>query len=377
MRKDVYVTQPDLPPIEEFTDSLKVIWNNKHITNFGVFHREFEDQLARYLGVKYVSLFASGTLALMTALKSLNITGEVITTPYSFCSTSHSILWNSLEPVFVDIEADGYTLDPAKVEEAITSRTSAILPVHVYGNACKMKQLQDISEKYNLKIIYDAAHAFGVKKAGVSILSTPNISILSFHATKVFNTIEGGAVICSSAQEKQRVDYLKNFGFIDETEIVEPGINAKMNELQAAYGLLQLKYVDSYILKRTKIALLYKERLNNIDGIKTLTIPDDVQHNWAYFPIFVDAEKFGMSRDELYELLKSRGIYGRRYFYPLISKLHPYNNFRSAHIDNLPISEKVSGQVICLPIYPELDFECVEEICSCIVDYSIKACINH
>lgn len=360
--KPIYVTQPSLPPLEEFTDLLKQIWNNKILTNNGPFHQQFEKELAEYLGVKYISLFSNGTLALITALQALRITGEVITTPFSFVATTHSLWWNNIKPIFADIEPDYFNLDPDKVEAAITPQTTAIMPVHVYGNPCKLERFQQIADTYGLKLIYDAAHAFGVKVNGNSILNYGDLSILSFHATKVFNTIEGGAIISPDEQTKKRIDYLKNFGFADELTVIAPGINAKMNEIQSAYGLLQLKYVDDCIAKRKQIAALYCEQLKGIEGIKVMEDIDGVDHAYSYFPILVDKVKYGKTRDELYEALKKHNIFGRRYFYPLISQFPTYRGLTSSKPDNLPIATSVAEQVICLPIYPGLEPEQQNEI---------------
>jgi len=366
LKNPIFVTQPSLPPLEEFTELLKQIWDNKILTNNGPFHQQFEQKLADYLGVKYISVFTNGTLALMTALQTLRITGEVITTPFSFVATTHSLWWNNIKPVFADIESDYFNLDPEKVEAAITPQTTAIMPVHVYGNPCKLERLQQIADTYGLKLIYDAAHAFGVKMNGNSVLNYGDLSILSFHATKVFNTIEGGAIICHDEKTKQRIDYLKNFGFADETTVIAPGINAKMNELQSAYGLLQLKYVDDCIAKRKKIALLYREQLKAVIGINCIEDIDGVDHAYSYFPILVDKEKFGKTRDELYEELKSHNIFGRRYFYPLISQFPTYRGLPSSKPDNLPVATRLADQVICLPIYPDLEVDSLVKIVSII-----------
>ena len=364
LENPIYVTQPAMPPLDEFTEYLKEIWDNKILTNNGPFHQQFEKELAKYLGVKYLSVFSNGTLALMTALQALKITGEVITTPFSFVATTHSLWWNNIKPVFVDIEPDYFTLDPEKVEAAITPQTTAIMPVHVYGNPCKMQQLQQIADTYGLKLIYDAAHVFGVNINGNSILNYGDLSILSFHATKVFNTIEGGAIVCPDEKTKKRIDYLKNFGFAGETTVIEPGINAKMNEVQSAYGLLQLKYVDEYIAKRKNVADLYREHLKDIPGIRFLDDIAGIRHNYAYFPILVDEKEYGNTRDELYEELKQHNIYGRRYFYPLISQFPSYRGLPSAKPSNLPIAEEIAQQVICLPIYTNL----TDQIVSLITD---------
>jgi len=362
----VFVTQPDLPPIDEFIDSLKLIWQNKILTNNGPFHKQFEQELADYLGVKYLSVFSNGTLALITALQALHITGEVITSPFSFVATTHSLWWNHIKPVFADIEPEYFNLDPDKVEAAITPQTTAIMPIHVYGNPCNVERFEQIADTYGLKLIYDAAHSFGVKVKEHSILNYGDLSILSFHATKVFNTIEGGAIICPDEKTKKRIDYLKNFGFAGEITVIAPGINAKMNELQAAYGLIQLKYVDSYIEKRKKIAETYRDRLSGIAGISFLVDMKNVSHAYSYFPILVNKEEYGRTRDELYEELKLRNIFGRRYFYPLISQFPTYRGLSSAIPENLPVATIVADKVICLPIYPNLEVNAIEKVCNVI-----------
>jgi dTDP-4-amino-4,6-dideoxygalactose transaminase len=364
--KRIYITEPSLPPLEEFIPYLEEMWETKQLTNNGPFHQRFEKELAEYLGVKYVSVFTNGTLALIIALQALNVTGEVITTPFSFVATSHALWWNKIEPVFVDIEPETLTLDPDKVKAAINENTTAIMPVHVYGNPCKIEQLAKIADEYNLKLIYDAAHVFGVKVDGKSILNYGDLSVLSFHATKVFNTIEGGAIICYDEDTKNRIDNLKNFGIVDETTVVEPGINAKMNELQAAYGLLQLKYIDHFIELRKNVVELYRRQLRATSGINILDDDANVRHNYAYFPIFVDPSQYGTTRDELYDELKLNNVFGRRYFYPLISHFSPYNRLPSARPTNLPIAEKVARQVICLPLYPQISEEEVLSICQLI-----------
>ncbi len=363
LHKPIYVTQPALPPLEEFTEYLKKIWDNKILTNNGPFHKQFEKELAEYLGVKYLSIFANGTLALITALQALRITGEVITTPFSFVATTHSLWWNNINPVFADIEPDYFTLDPDKVEAAITPQTTAILPVHVYGNPCKVDRFQQIADTYGLKLIYDAAHAFGVKINGNSILDYGDLSILSFHATKVFNTIEGGAIICQDEKTKKRIDFLKNFGFANETTVIEPGINAKMNELQAAFGLVQLKHVDEYIARCKAIARAYHEQLKGIPGICFLNDIKGVDYSYTYFPILIDSQEYGKTRDEVYEELKTHNIFTRRYFYPLISQFPSYKGLSSAKSENLPVAERVTVQVLCLPIFPDLEFNVIQEIC--------------
>lgn len=367
LSKPIYVTQPDMPPLDELNEYLKKIWDNKVLTNNGPFHQEFERALADYLGVKYISVFSNGTLALMTALQALKITGEVITTPFSFVATTHSLWWNNIKPVFADIEPDCFTLDPEKVEAAITPQTTAIMPVHVYGNPCNVKRLQEIADTYGLKLIYDAAHTFAVKIKGQSVLNFGDLSILSFHATKVFNTIEGGAIVCPDEKTKKRIDYLKNFGFTGEISVIEPGINAKLNELQAAYGLLQLKYVDGYIAGRKKVVGKYRQALQGLSGIRFLSDIPEVTHNYGYFPILVDPKAYGRTRDELYEELKRHNINGRRYFYPLISQFPSYRGLPSARAENLPVAEQVAEMVMCLPVYPGLEPSAQEAICNIVI----------
>ncbi len=360
--KIINVTQPTLPDLDEFVESLKDIWDSKQLTNNGRYHQEFEKQLAEFLGVKYISLFSNGTLALISALQVLRISGEVITTPYSFVATTHSLWWNGIRPVFVDIEPNTMNLDPAKIEAAITPKTTAILPVHVYGNPCALDEIQNIGDIYGLKVIYDAAHAFGVTRNGGSVLNFGDLSILSFHATKTFNTIEGGAIVCHDENTKKRIDYLKNFGFADEVTVVAPGINAKMNEVQAAYGLLQMKGFNNQVVRRKELAAAYRNQLNGINGLTYLEDIQDVKHNYSYFPIFIDENKLGISRDDLYFKLREKNIFGRRYFYPLISEFPAYRGLASADPAKLPVAERVAKQVICLPIYPELTLQTTETI---------------
>lgn len=360
----ITVTSPLLPDLDEFHGLLKEIWDSKWITNNGSFHKKLEAALCEYLKVPYVSLFTNGTLPLLTALQALRITGEVITTPYSFVATTHALWWNGIKPVFVDIDPRTGNLDPNKIEAAITPKTTAILPVHVYGKPCDVDAIQGIADKYGLKVIYDAAHAFGVEVNGESILNAGDISTLSFHATKVFNTIEGGAMIMHDAKTKQRIDYLKNFGFAGETEVVGPGINSKMDEVRSAYGLLNLKQVDASIAARKKVAMAYRDALRNVEGITFWDDMPGVKHNYSYFPIFVDAEKYGMTRDELYFKMKDQGVWGRRYFYPLISEFSTYRGLESATSENLPQATKMAESVICLPMHHALS----EEDCTRVID---------
>ncbi|MEI7180948.1 DegT/DnrJ/EryC1/StrS family aminotransferase [Pectobacterium carotovorum] len=351
---NIYVTSPLLPPLEDFVPYLKKIWENKLLTNNGPFHQQLERELANYLGVKYISLFSNGTLALLTALQALRITGEVITTPYSFVATSHSLLWNGLQPVFVDIDPVTCNLDPAQIERAITPATSAILPVHCYGIPANVERIQEIADIYGLKVIYDAAHAFGVTKDGTSILNHGDLSILSFHATKVFNTIEGGAIICPDEKTKKRIDYLKNFGFADEITVVAPGINGKMNEVQAAFGLLQLQHIGQGLEQRKSIYRRYYDALHDIPGLKIASVPECVVWNYAYCPVFI-ADTFPVSRDDVYQIMKQAGIFSRRYFYPLISTFPMYRGLNSAAPTNLPIASGIAEKVLCLPIYAGLE----------------------
>ncbi|MFT0232183.1 DegT/DnrJ/EryC1/StrS family aminotransferase [Bacteroides faecis] len=360
--KPIYVTSPLLPSLEDFTFLLKEIWESKMLTNNGNFHQKLEEELAKYLKVPYLSLFTNGTLPLITALQAMRITGEVITTPFSFVATTHSLWWNGIKPVFVDIEPETCNLDPSKIEAAITPRTTAIMPVHVYGKPCKTKEIQEIANKYGLKVIYDAAHAFGVEINGESILNFGDMATLSFHATKVYNTLEGGALVVHNEQTKKRIDYLKNFGFASETEVVAPGINSKVDEVRAAYGLLNLKQVDHAINSRRKVAIRYRDELQGVKGITFFNDIPGVRHNYSYFPIFINAEEYGMTRDELYFKMKEHNVFGRRYFYPLISTFSTYRGLDSANPDNLPIATQMSNNVICLPMHHALSENEVEYI---------------
>ena len=363
----ITVTSPLLPNLEDFHEILKDIWAKKWITNNGSYHQKLEGALCEYLKVPYISLFTNGTLPLITALQALRITGEVITTPYSFVATTHSLWWNGIKPVFVDIDPSTGNLDPDKIEVAITPQTTAIMPVHVYGQPCRTKEIQDIADKYGLKIIYDAAHAFGVEMDGNSILNEGDLSTLSFHATKVFNTIEGGALVMHDAKTKQRIDYLKNFGFANEVEVVAPGINSKMDEIRSAYGLLNLKLVDQAIEARHLVAIQYRNALQNIKGISFWEDMPGIRHNYSYFPIFVNEEEYGMTRDELYFKMKSHNVYGRRYFYPLISTFSTYRGLDSASRNNLPNAYKLADSVICLPMHHAMSTDDINRVISEIV----------
>lgn len=350
----IFVTRPYLPPLEEFIPYLEQIWESKILTNGGPFHQQLEQALCEYLGVEHIALFTNGTIALVTALQALRVTGEVITTPYSFVATSHSLLWNGIKPVFVDIDPGTLNLDPEKIEAAITPQTTAIMPVHCYGHPCDVDAIQKVADNYNLKVIYDAAHAFAVQDAGGSILRHGDLSVLSFHATKVFNTFEGGAIVCPDAKTKARIDHLKNFGHAGEVTVVAPGINGKMSEFNAALGLLQLKHIGKALARRKEIDSRYRDQLTAVKGIHCLQDAGEAVANYAYFPILVDAD-YPISRDDLYHKLKENGIHPRRYFYPLISEFPMYRGLPSAHRDNLPVASAAAQKVLCLPIYPDLE----------------------
>ena len=368
MEKQITVTSPLLPNLDEFNEMLKEIWASKWITNNGQFHQQLEKALAEYLKVPYISLFTNGTLPLLTALQALRITGEVITTPYSFVATTHSIWWNGCKPIFVDIEEDTCGIDPDKIEAAITPKTTAIMPVHCYGKPVKTKQVQKIADKYGLKVIYDAAHAFGVEVDGESILKAGDMSTLSFHATKVYNTLEGGALVMHDEQTKKRIDYLKNFGFAGETEVIAPGINSKVDEVRSAYGLLNLKQVDAAIAARQKVTQTYRNALRNVPGIRFFDDMSGVRHNYSYFPIFINEEEYSKTRDQLYFEMKEKDVLGRRYFYPLISEFSTYRSLPSATPDNLPVATKIANEVICLPMHHTLTDDEINRVLEIIVN---------
>jgi len=359
--KKIFVTQPFLPDLQEFVGYLEEIWDSKTLTNGGPMHQRLESELCDYLGVKEIALFSNGTLALMTALQALRITGEVITTPYTFVATAHSLLWNGIKPIFVDIDPISLNLDPRKIEAAITPQTTAIMPVHCYGNPCDVAAIQAIADNYNLKVIYDAAHAFGVQDAEGSVLRHGDLSILSFHATKVFNTFEGGAIVCPDKKTKERINHLKNFGFVNETTVVAPGINAKMSEVNAAFGLLQLKHIRGALARRAEIDQLYRKLLADVEGVSCVPEGTQTLANHAYFPVLIE-RSFSIGRDALYEKLKEFGIFTRRYFYPLITDFPMYRGMPSANRENLPTAHSIADKVLCLPIYPTLDDETVHFI---------------
>jgi len=362
MKNNIYVTQPSLPNLDEYTKLLAQIWESKQIANSGTFHKQFEKELCNYLKVDNISLFTNGTLALIVALQALRITGEVITTPYSFVATTHALHWNGIKPVFCDINKDDFNINPNKIEALITPRTTAIMPVHVYGNPCDNDKIQKIADIYGLKVIYDAAHAFAVEKNNNSILNWGDLSILSFHATKTFNTVEGGAIVTNDDKLKKRIDFLKNFGIADETTVIGYGINGKMNELIASYGLLQIKNINNEIQKRKEKVTLYRELLKNIDGVTIFYDFENIKHNYTYFPVLIDKNKLGKTRDEVYEKLKVNNIFARRYFYPLISQFSAYKELPSAKNSNLPVASKITEQILCLPLYSNLKNENLKKI---------------
>lgn len=368
MKKDnpTFVTRPSMPPLEEFIPYLQKIWESHILTNNGDFHKQLENELKEYLGVKHIALFCNGTVALLTALQTLRITGEVITTPFSFVATAHSLLWNGIMPVFADIDPETLNITPETIEPVITDKTTAIMPVHVYGTPCDVDGIERLAGTYGLKVIYDAAHAFGVKKDGVSILNHGDLSVLSFHGTKTYTTFEGGAIVCHDEKTKDRIDKLKNFGFAGETKVIECGINGKMNEVQAAFGLLYLKHIDSYINKRMAVAYKYRELLKEINGIQFLNEINSIAYNYSYFPIFIDEKAFGISRDQLYEIMIENNFFCRRYFYPLITDFPMYKDNRRSKNFSLNNAILAATQVLCLPIYPDLDNYFIEEICSII-----------
>jgi len=359
--KPIFVTEPALPPLSEFIPYLEKIWDSKILTNNGPFHKELEDALCDYLGVKHISLFANGTIALVTALQALRITGEVITTPYSFVATAHSLLWNGIKPVFVDIDPITLNLDPDKIEAAITPQTTAILPVHCYGHPCDVERIEQIADNYGLKVIYDAAHAFGVTCKRGSVLNYGDLSVMSFHATKVFNTFEGGAIVCPDAKTKLHIDHLKNFGFVNDLTVVAAGINGKMSEINAAFGLLQLKHIDKFLMRRSHIEQRYRHALAGLKGLECLQQSGEVTANNAYFPVLIKPD-YPLTRDELYAKFHTNGIYTRRYFYPLVSDFPMYRGLNSAAHSNLPVARRAAEQVICLPIYPTLTDEQIDFI---------------
>lgn len=365
--KQITVTSPLLPDLDEFHEMLREVWESKWITNNGTFHKRLEAALCEYLKVPYISLFTNGTLPLITALQAMRITGEVITTPYSFVATTHALWWNGIKPVFVDIDPATGDIDPDKIESAITPKTTAIMPVHVYGKPCRTAEIKEIADKYGLKVIYDAAHAFGVEVGGRSILNEGDMSTLSFHATKVYNTIEGGALVMHDAETKKRIDYLKNFGFADEVTVVAPGINSKMDEVRSAYGLLNLKQVDKAIEARRRVAVRYREALKGVEGITYFDDMPGVKHNYSYFPIFIDADRYGMTRDEVYFSMRERNVLGRRYFYPLISTFSTYRGLDSARPENLPNAHRMADSVLCLPMHHALNDEDIDRVLNIIV----------
>ncbi|NWF49030.1 MAG: DegT/DnrJ/EryC1/StrS family aminotransferase [Ignavibacteriaceae bacterium] len=368
----IYVTRPNLPPLEKLHPYLEQIWQNKILTNNGPFHQQFEKELAKYFNVEHINLFANATLALVVGLQALRITGEVITTPFSFVATTHALKWNGITPVFCDIEEKTMNIDPTKIEALITPKTTAIMPVHVYGHPCDTEAIQDIADKYGLKVIYDAAHAFGIKMKNKNLLLEGDMSVLSFHGTKLFTTFEGGAIISKDEKLKKRIDYLKNFGFADELTVIAPGINGKMNEFQSVIGLLSLEIVEEEIANRKKAAETYFEKLKDIKGIKVFNNFDGYDYNYAYLPVLIDENEFGASREKLYDELKKHNIYARRYFYPLISNMPTYRSLPSAGKENLPVANKIGEQVLCLPIYGALEVETISKVIGIIENINTK-----
>jgi dTDP-4-amino-4,6-dideoxygalactose transaminase len=362
----IFVTRPNLPPLEKLYPYLEKIWETKILTNNGPFHNIFEQKLAKFLGVNHINLFCNGTLALVIGLQALRITGNVITTPFSFPATTHALKWNNISPVFCDIEEESLNIDPNKIETLITSETSAVMPVHVYGHPCDTERIQEIADKYGLKVIYDAAHVFGVKMKGRNLLLEGDISILSFHGTKLFTTFEGGALISKNEAFKKRIDFLKNFGFLDEITITSPGINGKMNELQSAVGILSLEIVDEEIANRKKISETYFELLKKIKGVKLFNHFKGYDYNYAYLPILINKGQSAEARDQVYNILKKQNIFARRYFYPLISNMLPYQGLRSASRENLPVANRVADRILCLPLYGSLSVKNVHRICELI-----------
>jgi dTDP-4-amino-4,6-dideoxygalactose transaminase len=370
-RTPIYVTRPELPSLDEFIPYLQQIWDTRFLTNGGPFHHEFEQKLSDYLGVKHIALFTNGTIGLVTALQALRITGEVITTPYSFVATAHSLLWNGIKPVFVDIDPATLNLDPTQIEAAITPQTTAILPVHCYGHPCDVERIQAIADNYGLKVIYDAAHAFGVQCHCGSVLKHGDLSVLSFHATKVFTTFEGGAIVCPDEKIRQRINYLKNFGFADEVTVVAPGINGKMSEFNAALGLLQIKGIDQALAKRKAIDERYRAGLAGTPGIRCVQLAGESVANYAYFPILIEPP-YPLSRDALYQKFRQNDIYVRRYFYPLISDFPMYRGLPSAAHENLPVARRVAQQVLCLPIYPGLPHDQVDRVMELLREETVR-----
>ena len=368
----LYVTRPDLPPLEEFLPYLREIWDSRVLTNGGPYHRRLEQALCEYLGVRHIALFTNATIGLVTALQALRIRGEVITTPYSFVATAHALQWNGIRPVFADIDPVTHNLDPHSIEAAITPETTAIMPVHCYGAPCNVKAIERIATAYNLKVVYDAAHAFGVRLNGASVLAEGDLSVLSFHATKVFNTFEGGAIVCPDARVKQHIDHLKNFGFVNETTVVATGINGKMSEFNAALGLLQLQHVDQAIARRGQIDALYRALLDGVEGLRLPASPVNALSNHSYFPILVD-DAFPVSRDALCHRLREHGIVARRYFYPLISEFPMYRGLPSAQPERLPVAADTSRRVLCLPIYPSLADADVHRVAKLIHDAAVSS----
>ena len=364
MNKQIFVTKSTLPPMEEFVEEIKEIWDNSWLTNMGPKHNELEVLLKAYLHSSNVSLFTNGHMALELLLQAMNLKGEVITSPFTFASTTHAIVRNGLTPVFCDIRHDNFTIDVDKIEELITPMTVAILPVHVYGNVCDVDRIDEIARKHHLKVVYDAAHAFGVEYNGKGIAEYGDASMFSFHATKVFNTIEGGAICLKDSTYMKALYQLKNFGIKNQEEVDGVGANAKMNEFQAAMGICNLRHIEDKIKKRKQVVETYLELLEDIPGIYTYRIPDNIKSNYSYFPIYVDKETYGYDRDCLYSKLEEKDIYARKYFYPLTSQFSCYDGLFD--VSNTPIALDSSRNILTLPLYPDLSLSDVEDICQII-----------
>ena len=361
MNKPIMITRSAMPPMEEYIEKMKELWDSRYLTNSGKFHKEFEEALIKYLDVSNVSLFTNGHMGLELTLEAMNLSGEVITTPFTFASTTQAIVRNNLTPVFCDVKEDDYTIDESKIEELITDKTCAIVPVHVYGNVCNVYEIERIAKKHNLKVIYDAAHAFGIKVNGKSVLDFGDASMVSLHATKVFHAIEGGLVVLQDEDLKVKLDKIKNFGFLTEELVDEIGSHARMNEFQSIMGLCNLNHVSEEILKRKKLTERYRENLRGIEGIKVMEEVEGVENNYTYFPVVIDEEKFGVNRDDVYDILLNNNIFSRRYFYKLTSDFECYENKFKKY--ETPIANKIAKSVLTLPLHGDLSIDDIDKVC--------------
>lgn len=361
MNKPIMITRSAMPPMEEYIEKMKELWDSRYLTNSGKFHKEFEEALIKYLNVSNVSLFTNGHMGLELTLEAMNLSGEVITTPFTFASTTQAIVRNNLTPVFCDVKEDDYTIDESKIEELITDKTCAIVPVHVYGNVCNVYEIERIAKKHNLKVIYDAAHAFGIKVNGKSVLDFGDASMVSLHATKVFHAIEGGLVVLQDEDLKVKLDKIKNFGFLTEELVDEIGSHARMNEFQSIMGLCNLNHVSEEILKRKKLTERYRENLRGIEGIKVMEEVEGVENNYTYFPVLIDEEKFGLNRDDVYDILLNNNIFSRRYFYKLTSDFECYENKFKKY--ETPIANKIAKSVLTLPLHGDLSIDDIDKVC--------------